>query len=247
MFPLSLWRVAGCFIAFAAALGLLETLLKATGLTTPYVNAGTTIAMACILVLWPYLGVRITRLLLNPKRLVHDAETEAKANAALMAVAPQNFGDVHLAIYCDKRIHGITLGTKRNCLIAVSTGAIQALDQEELEALFAHEFGHMIGDHSSQSFNLLAALFMAKAFFGGVGPVIALFLLGVFLYLMRRNEFEADENGARLVGNRKMHHLIKRVADNAQEGAWTEKAWAEWISTHPRYSRRLARLQPSPT
>jgi heat shock protein HtpX len=127
---------------------------------------------------------------------------------------------------------------KNDALVAVSTGLLEVMNDDEIEGVLAHEIGHVAnGDMVTLSLiqGVINALviFLAriigniidKAIFKnrdghGVGYYAAVFIaemiLGVLasiivMWFSRFREFRADEASAKLVGTHKMIAALKRL------------------------------------
>ena len=146
--------------------------------------------------------------------------------------------------------------SKRNSLVAVSTGALNALNTEELEGVLGHEVAHIAnGDMVTMTLLmglmntmvLLAARFVAKIIvsqqrsrsiwmehliFIGLQIVFSILAMIVLNYFSRKREYRADAGGAKLAGS---GNMIKAL-----------KALQRVYSPEPqRSSRRLHRQQES--
>lgn len=74
-----------------------------------------------------------------------------------------------------------------------------------------------------------------------------MFLLGLYLYLLRTNELEADRFAADKVGPDRMGRFLEKLEVLTGAGKWSETVVAELVSTHPRFSvrrRSLSKLGP---
>jgi heat shock protein HtpX len=114
--------------------------------------------------------------------------------------------------------------SKRSSVVAVTTGIIDVLDDEELEGVIAHELAHI--RHRDVLVLTLASLFSTVAFFlmryalfgsmygrsrdggGGGGMILVLIVAGVTWFvsfliiraISRYREFAADRGGAQMTG-----------------------------------------------
>lgn len=242
MFPLSVWRLGAAMVVLSAGLGIVELVLRMIGFPPAQQSLGSTIALIGVITVWPWRGVRVVRMVLDTKRLVPEGEGHARLRDALAKVQSPNVQNIEVVIFSSDKIRAITLGTKTDSLIAVSTGALAAFNDRDLEALLAHEQGHIEGGHSIQSYAMLSSLFLAKVLFGGFGiPITMVVLLG-YLHLLRTNELEADRLAAARVGAANMQRFLLKLASLTNGKAWSETALAEAVSTHPRFKTRDARL-----
>jgi heat shock protein HtpX len=131
---------------------------------------------------------------------------------------------------------------RNNALVAVSTGLLQNMRQEEVEAVLAHEISHVAnGDMITMGLiqgvvntfviflSRIIGFFIDRVIFKtqrGVGPaffitsIIAQIFLSflastIVMWFSRRREFRADAGGARLAGRQKMISALKRLQANS--------------------------------
>jgi heat shock protein HtpX len=147
-------------------------------------------------------------------RIVRDLTTAANMPMPRLYVTP------------DKQPNAFATGRNdRRAAIAVTSGIMQALDENELRGVLAHELAHvrnrdiLIGSVAAaiaMGITFLARMVMWGAMFGGAGdddeggnifgllamallaPIAALFIQ---MAISRSREFEADATGVRLAGN----------------------------------------------
>jgi heat shock protein HtpX len=172
----------------------------------------------------------------------------------------------------------------RHAAVAVTEGILQALDEDELRGVLAHELSHvrnrdiLIGSVAAtvaMGITFVARIAMWGAIFGGGGDdegnnifgLLALTILAPIaavllqLALTRSREYEADHDGAELLGNgeplaralEKIEAYAKRVPMNvnpAQATAYIinplsgrKVNFAGLFQTHPPTSERVARLR----
>lgn len=151
-------------------------------------------------------------------------------------------GMPEVAIYNSPDMNAFATGMKKHdALVAVSTGLLQNMNKEEVEAVLAHEITHVAcGDMVTMSliqgvlntfvifFSRLAAnaisTFLSRddegeglGFFGYMAVTIVLELfLGLFasiivMWFSRRREFVADRGAAYLTGKEKMIAALRRL------------------------------------
>ena len=151
-------------------------------------------------------------------------------------------GMPEVAIYEAPEINAFATGWNRNAaLVAVSTGLLQNMRQEEAEAVLGHEITHVAnGDMVTlaliQGVVNTFVIFLSRivgyvvdrmvfkverghgpAFF--VTSMIAQLVLGVLatmivMWFSRRREFRADHGGAQLAGRGKMIAALERLSLN---------------------------------
>jgi heat shock protein HtpX len=158
-----------------------------------------------------------------------------------------NIGMPEVAIYDAPEPNAFATGMKRNnALVAVSTGLLNSMTQEEVEAVLAHEISHVAnGDMITlaliQGVINTFVIFLSRvighvvdrAVFKverGHGPaywitvivaeiVLAILASIIVMWFSRQREFRADAGSARLVGRDKMIAALQRLqAGPAGEG-----------------------------
>ena len=127
---------------------------------------------------------------------------------------------------------------KNNALVAVSSGLLQQMSRDEVEAVLGHEMAHVAnGDMVTMGllqgvlntfvifFSRVIGILVDKLIFKierGVGPgywigsMLAEMVLGVLAAIIaawfsRRREYRADEGGAKLAGRGKMIAALQRL------------------------------------
>jgi len=169
-------------------------------------------------------------------------------------------GMPEVAIYDAPDVNAFATGWNRNdALVAVSTGLLQNMSKDEIEAVLAHEMSHVSnGDMVTlaliQGVVNTFVIFFAKLFGffvdrvllkndGRNGPGIGAFvaeiaaqlLLGVLasiivMWFSRQREFRADAGGASLAGRNKMIAALERLKINHEQSVLPEKIAAFGIS-----------------
>ena len=148
-------------------------------------------------------------------------------------------GMPEVAIFESPQVNAFATGMKRNnALVAVSTGLLEAMTEDEAEAVVGHEISHVAnGDMITLAliqgvvntfvifFSRIIGQFVDKTIFkseSGHGPgfwvttIIAELVLGVLasvivMYFSRKREFRADQGGASLAGKQKMIAALQRL------------------------------------
>jgi heat shock protein HtpX len=169
-------------------------------------------------------------------------------------------GMPEVAIYDAPDLNAFATGWNRNnALVAVSTGLLRSMDQDEAEAVLGHEITHVAnGDMVTlaliQGVVNTFVIFFAKLF--GIlvdrvllkndprnGPGIGAFVaeiaaqlvLGILasiivMWFSRQREFRADAGGAALAGRQKMIAALERLKLNHEQTSMPEKIAAFGIS-----------------
>ena len=148
-------------------------------------------------------------------------------------------GMPEVAIFPAQEPNAFATGANRNkALVAVSAGLLNAMNQDEVEAVLGHEIGHVAnGDMVTltliQGVVNTFVMFLARVIGFvvdrvvlrnerglGIGYwittiiaeiVLAILASAVVMWFSRRREFRADEAGARLAGRSKMIAALERL------------------------------------
>jgi heat shock protein HtpX len=169
-------------------------------------------------------------------------------------------GMPEVAIYDSPDMNAFATGMKKNdALVAVSTGLLQQMSRDEVEAVLAHEITHVAcGDMVTLSliqgvlntFVILLSRLAANVidnflsdedgeglgFFGYMAVTIVLELvLGLFasilvMWFSRRREFVADKGAAYLCGKEKMVSALQRLQAQQQPSHLPDQVAAFGIS-----------------
>lgn len=164
--------------------------------------------------------------------LVNTVERQARA---------AGIGMPEVAIYDSPEPNAFATGmNKNNALVAVSTGLLKAMSQEEVEAVLGHEIGHVAnGDMVTltliQGVVNTFVIFLSRVIAYAVdqflrrgddrgGPGVAYMLVSLVMQVVlgigasmivaafsRYREFRADAAGAQFAGRRKMIAALKRL------------------------------------
>ncbi|NKB78233.1 MAG: protease HtpX [Gammaproteobacteria bacterium] len=148
-------------------------------------------------------------------------------------------GMPEVAIFDTPQVNAFATGMRRNsALVAVSSGLLAQMTQDEAEAVMAHEISHVAnGDMITLALiqgvintfviflSRIIGQFVDKAIFKnerghGIGfwvtTIIAELVLGILastivMYFSRQREFRADQGGAKLAGKEKMIAALERL------------------------------------
>ncbi|KFI20686.1 heat shock protein HtpX [Nitrosococcus oceani C-27] len=155
-------------------------------------------------------------------------------------------GMPEVAIYASPEPNAFATGWNRNAaLVAVSSGLLEQMNQNEVEAVLGHEISHVAnGDMVTlaliQGVVNTFVIFLARIIGHlvdrvvfkterGYGPaffittliaqtVLAILASLIVLWFSRQREFRADAGGAQLAGKEKMIAALERLGRMAQEG-----------------------------
>ena len=183
------------------------------------------------------------------KWLVETVRNQAKA---------AGIGMPEVAIYHSPEINAFATGMSRNnALVAVSSGLLEAMTEDEAEAVLAHEVSHVAnGDMVTLAliqgvvntfvifFSRVIGHFIDRVVLKnerGHGPgfwittIIAELVLGILasiivMWFSRRREFRADAGGASLAGREKMVRALQRIKANYQPSQLPDQMAAFGIS-----------------
>lgn len=163
-----------------------------------------------------------------------------------------------VAVFDSPEVNAFATGmTKNSSLVAVSTGLLNAMSQDEAEAVLAHEVSH-IANGDMVTLTLIQGIVNTFVMFlsrvigyavdklifkteKGTGPaffismIVAELVLGVLasiivLWFSRQREFRADAGAAKLVGKQKMIAALQRLQMQHQPSAMPKQMAALAIS-----------------
>lgn len=154
-------------------------------------------------------------------------------------------GMPEVAVYDAPDVNAFATGMSRNkALVAVSTGLLSAMTQDEAEAVLAHEISHVAnGDMITlaliQGVVNTFVIFLSRVIGHlvdrvvfktqrGHGPafwitsIVAQLVLGVLasiivMWFSRRREFRADAGAARLAGSQKMISALEKLRSSTNQ------------------------------
>jgi heat shock protein HtpX len=163
-----------------------------------------------------------------------------------------------VAIYDSPQPNAFATGMRRDsALVAVSTGLLSSMRQEEVEAVLAHEVSH-VANGDMVTLTLIQGVVNTFVIFlsrvvgfvvdrvvfrteRGLGPgywisaLVAQLVLGVLatmivMWFSRQREYRADAGGARLAGRDNMIGALERLGGGARRGHLPEGLEAMGIS-----------------
>lgn len=168
-------------------------------------------------------------------------------------------GMPEVAIYQAPEINAFATGMSRNnALVAVSTGLLQGLNRDEVEAVLGHEVSHIAnGDMVTltliqgvlNTFVFFFARIAASAISRGSNNQFVYFLtvmafqaaFGVLasvvvMWFSRQREFRADAGGAQLAGRAKMIAALQKLQGSNQSSSLDGQLTAFGLSGKPAMS-----------
>ncbi|WP_367413934.1 protease HtpX [Snodgrassella alvi] len=173
-------------------------------------------------------------------QIIGQPQTAAEAwllNTVASLASQWNIAMPEVAIYDSPESNAFATGATRNSsLVAVSTGLLHNMSQDEVEAVLAHEMAH-IGNGDMVTMTLLQGVVNTFVFFWanriadviarkengevshGTYYLVSMILQTVFgflaslivMWFSRQREYRADEGAARLVGAPKMIAALQRL------------------------------------
>ncbi|KAF0203650.1 MAG: heat shock protein [Gallionellaceae bacterium] len=176
-------------------------------------------------------------------------------------------GMPEVAIYDAPDVNAFATGWNRNdALVAVSTGLLNNMSKDEVEAVLAHEISHVAnGDMVTLAliqgvvntfvvfFSKLFGYFVDRVLLkndGREGPgmgafvaeIVAQLVLGVLasvvvMWFSRQREFRADAGGANLAGRQKMIAALEKLKVNHEKAVLPENMAAMAISSSGGFSK----------
>ncbi len=215
----------------------------------------------------------------SAKRAMKVQIIEQPANAQqrwLMQVVSRQAEQAGIAmpevgIFPSNSINAFATGMRRNAaLVAVSTGLLAAMSEDEAEAVMAHEISHVAnGDMVTMGLmqgvvntfviflSRIVGFFVDRVILKnerglGIGyyvsSIIAQIFLSIFasmivMWFSRYREFRADEGGAKLAGKHKMIAALRRLQSN-QEAELPGELVAFGIATEPAKFSKLMMSHP---
>jgi len=147
-----------------------------------------------------------------------------------------------VAIYHSNDANAFATGaTKNNSLVAISTGLLNSMTEEEAEAVLAHEVSHIANGDIGIYFLVSMVL---EILFGILASIIA-------MWFSRYREYRADAGSAQLVGKEKMIAALQRLQQihEPQEMEGSLNAFmingkrSELFMSHPPLEKRIEALR----
>lgn len=204
-------------------------------------------------------GARVIEQPANPNEAWLVATVRSHAEKA-------GIGMPEVAIYDGPEMNAFATGMSRNkALVAVSSGLLQSMDREQVDAVLGHEITHVAnGDMVTmgliQGVLNTFVIFFARvigsvvdraisgnrdgggglAYFAiviGLQFVLGLFASMIVMAFSRWREFRADAGGARLAGRESMISALQRLAENHGENTLPKAIQAFGISGEGGISR----------
>ena len=252
-------RIALFMLTNIAVLAVIAVVFNVLGLDS-VVDAGGGLNLTSLLIMSAIIGFAGSLIsLFLSKRIalwqtgarVIDAPRDATENWLVNTVQRQaemaGIGMPDVAIYDSPEPNAFATGANRNkALVAVSTGLLRNMNQDEVEAVLGHEVSH-VANGDMITLTLIQGVLNTFVVFlsrvvgyvvdrvvfkseNGVGigyyitSIVAQILFGILAsfvvsWFSRQREFRADEGGARLAGTGKMVAALERLKRGQAEAA----------------------------
>jgi len=187
------------------------------------------------------------------------SETERWLVSTVQRQAQQaGIGMPEVGVFPSDAPNAFATGARRNnALVAVSTGLLNGMNHDEVEAVLAHEVSHVAnGDMVTMALiqgvvntfvvflSRLVGFFVDRVILKnnrglGIGyfisSIVAQIIFGILastivMWFSRRREFRADAGSASIAGRQKMIHALKRLQASTEEAELPEQMAALGIN-----------------
>ncbi|PTN35330.1 protease HtpX [Desulfonatronum sp. SC1] len=242
-------------IAILVVLSIVLSLLGFTGIldeTGRGLDYGSLLVFAAVfgfggsfisLAISKWMAKRLTgaKVITSPRNQAEAWLVETVKNQAARA----GIGMPEVAVYDSDAPNAFATGmSKNNALVAVSTGLMRSMTQDEVEAVLAHEVSH-VANGDMVTLTLIQGVVNTFVIFisrvvgyfvdrvilkneEGLGlgffitSIVAQIVFGILasvvvLYFSREREYRADAGGAKLAGREKMIAALEKLKRGAQE------------------------------
>ncbi len=254
-----------------AVLVVLSVVMQLLGIESMLNEQGTQLDLQALLIFSAVIGFSGSFISLaiskwSAKRLTGAQVIETPRNAAeswlLNTVQRQaqlaGISMPEVAIYDSPEVNAFATGARRNnALVAVSTGLLTRMHEDEVEAVLAHEVSHVAnGDMVTLALiqgvvntfvvflSRIVGFLVDRLVFRterGYGPgffiasIVAQIVLGILasmivMWFSRQREFRADAGGAKLAGRDKMIRALERLRQAHEPSQLPESMQAFGIS-----------------
>ncbi|HEX2021296.1 MAG TPA: M48 family metallopeptidase [Candidatus Thermoplasmatota archaeon] len=230
----------------------------------PYVGLGIALVVSTVYLLVSYFRATDTVLLASGARPANPAVREEKLllnRVEEMAIA-SGLPMPRVYVQDSRDINAFAAGlTPEKAVVCVTTGALEQLDQEELEGVLAHEMSHVLNRDVRLAtvtvgvvgaIAMLAEIALRLMWFsggrrdrrGGHPIVLVLGILGLvlapllarltYLFLSRRREYLADATGAKLTRNPEgLARALEKIAGDLPDDPKGSKTVAALYIANP--------------
>ena len=244
--PLSIARLLAAVAAVTAILVGLDDLLVVWGASAVLRDMVSTGIMALALALWPAWFVVVIPVFIPRRKRLEDPVAQQRVARILGSFARPGMAEPGIILFRSDKPIGLAAGAPARSVIMLSSGLLAQLNDSEVRGTLAHECGHVVGRHMMLTSGFLATLYFGKTLFGALGLPLTLVLLLVYVWIVRRNEFDADRRGAAMVSAADMKQTLTKFQQVHQEPKWMDRPWLTILSTHPGFGRRIQALDQDP-
>lgn len=242
LLPSTRTRYLLLFICLVAVVALVEALAKAVA---GWGNSGFAVT------LWACFGVAYGWLLIEPmvrvlllKRMVAGAGRQHQHRVRRLGAALARVSGVAIPrfyVYESDKFDVTVSGIGKGVTILLSDQAAR-IDDDLLESVLAHEFGHIRLRHALIRLTIYGSL-LSLVIIGHSTAAIAVMANFFVLWTMRQMELSADHDAARMVGATRMRAALAYVGEVLGD----MPAWQTACSSHPTFRARIARLNDQTT
>ena len=201
------------------------------------------------------------------QQVLRDAETEnffRDMSAPIITAAGMDPHNVDVVLLNDGEINAFVAGGQT---VYINSGLIAAADHaEEVQGVFAHELGHIVGGHvirggegakPAMSITLLSLLLGAAAAVAGAPEAgLGIFMagqqaaMGKYMAFSRTQEATADAASVKFlagagISGRGSVNFFKKLENYEYRAGFKRNEDAEFYSSHPMTADRLTTLQDS--
>lgn len=227
--------ILGCVDGFAALLGASESARE----QVQY------LACAFLLVSFPWIAPwalpKLARAPASPSFADHQAE---RILNLILPILPDQVPPPKIVILDLPQFSAIIVGRPSKSTLFMSSALLQNTSDFDLQAILAHELGHLVHQHQAQVSLFIAGLFLFKAFFPIPLPLtIAAFI--AYLALLRDNERAADRHAGETLGEARLQAMLRHLATLVQESpeqpehTGMARKLMSHLMTHPTFWERI--------
>jgi STE24 endopeptidase len=201
---------------------------------------------------------------------LQNSELENEISSLLKRVGFQSSGVFKIdASKRDSRLNAYFGGFGKSKRVVLFDTLLEKLNSQELLAVLGHELGHFKNGDIYKNLAVVGTLlFLVFYTFGNIplqffelleveesastiiplllmlSPLFSIFIMPIFGYISRRNEFEADKVGSELSGNPiYLREALKKLVKENRSFPKSHPIYIFFYYSHPPISERLERLE----
>lgn len=150
-----------------------------------------------------------------------------------------------LIVLDNEKCEASCVGVGSQATIFITKGLLTTLSDRSLLATVAHECGHIAGRHLLLQGLLFASIYFVGRTFVSLTPMHTPVFLAAYLSIAWQFEYYADRVSALHVGKSAMQVCCKELAAIRGKSIddTTKTSLLDYISTHPSFAMRIARLE----